>query len=74
MGLEWQYSQDIHRQDTIVELAQRFVTALQEIIDHCLSTETGGHTPSDFDLADLGNEEFGHLADLLDTLDSAEDY
>jgi amino acid adenylation domain-containing protein/non-ribosomal peptide synthase protein (TIGR01720 family) len=63
---EWIYSQSIHRQETIASLAQSYLEALQENIEHCLSPEAGGYTPSDFSLANLDDQQLNKLSALLD--------
>ena len=54
--LNWEYSVNIHRRTTIEQLAENYMQALRAIIIHCQSPEAGGHTPSDFPLANLNNE------------------
>ncbi len=63
---EWIYSQSVHRRETIESLAQSYLEALQKSIEHCLSPETGGYTPSDFSLANLDDQQFNKLSALLD--------
>lgn len=62
LQMDWTYSEKIHRQATVEQLAQEFVQALRSLIAHCQSPEAGGYTPSDFPEADLTPEE---LEDLL---------
>ena len=64
------YSKAIHHEATIEALVDRFVVALRGLIAHCLSPEAGGYTPSDFQKADLSQEDIG---DLLDQLDDEEE-
>ena len=66
LQLEWIYSRNIHRRQTIESLGQRFIQALRALIAHCQSPGAGGYTPSDFPEADLSQAE---LDDLLATLD-----
>ncbi|HEX8087809.1 MAG TPA: amino acid adenylation domain-containing protein, partial [Blastocatellia bacterium] len=61
LRLEWVYSENIHRRETIEGLAHQFIEALGSIIDHCLSDEAGGHTPSDFPLARLDQRKLDEL-------------
>jgi non-ribosomal peptide synthase protein (TIGR01720 family) len=49
----WTYSQAVHEEGTVNELAQGFAGALRELIAHCCSPEAGGLTPSDVALAGL---------------------
>ncbi|GAB3891987.1 hypothetical protein GCM10029964_066060 [Kibdelosporangium lantanae] len=46
--LSWQYSDQVHRAETIQGLADAMIHALREIIEHCLTPGAGGRTPSDF--------------------------
>ncbi len=46
-----------------------FLQRLEELIEHCLSPNAGAHTPSDFGLANLTDEQFGQLSDILSKLD-----
>ncbi|MFQ4145495.1 amino acid adenylation domain-containing protein [Chlorogloeopsis sp. ULAP02] len=48
LRVDWTYSKNLYRQTTIASLAQKFQEVLCELIDHCLSPEAGGYTPSDF--------------------------
>jgi non-ribosomal peptide synthase protein (TIGR01720 family) len=56
LQLTWIYSKSVHRQKTIASLAEDYVAALQAIIAHCRSSETGGYTPSDFPEMTLNQE------------------
>ncbi len=62
LQLTWLYSGSLHRQDTIAALAERYATALREIIGHCTEPGAGGRTPSDFPLAALDQETTDRLA------------
>ncbi|MCI0574159.1 MAG: amino acid adenylation domain-containing protein, partial [Myxococcaceae bacterium] len=57
LRLEWTYSVERHRKETIEGLAESFVRALVELIEHCRTPEAGGYTPSDFPLAGLDQRE-----------------
>ncbi len=52
LRLIWEYA-GRHRRTTVETLAQGFLTALRELIDHCLTVTVGAYTPSDFPLAGL---------------------
>jgi non-ribosomal peptide synthase protein (TIGR01720 family) len=65
----WSYSSHLHSEYIITRLSTRFHQALQAIIDYCRSPQAGGHSLSDFPLAELDQESFDQIADLLDTLD-----
>ncbi|AOS64070.1 non-ribosomal peptide synthetase [Actinoalloteichus hymeniacidonis] len=53
LEFHWVYSDQIHHETTVRELARRFIEALTELIGHCTSPGAGGRTPSDFPLAGL---------------------
>ena len=53
LQITWTYSRNLHERSTITALAGRFLAVLRELIEHCLSPEAGGFTPSDFPLAAL---------------------
>ena len=42
-------------------LAERFATALRELIAHCLADSSGGYTPSDFPETRLSQQELDDL-------------
>ncbi|MEO0852610.1 MAG: condensation domain-containing protein, partial [Cyanobacteria bacterium J06648_11] len=69
--LHWHYSPELYRRDTVTQLAQQTLQALQDLANHCQSPTAGGYTPSDFPLAQLDtpalHKLFGHeraIADL----------
>jgi amino acid adenylation domain-containing protein/non-ribosomal peptide synthase protein (TIGR01720 family) len=62
LQLSWSYSENIHRRETINQLAEGFVEALLSLIAHCRSAEAGGYTPSDFPLAGLCQEALDRLS------------
>ena len=51
LQMHWMYSGGIHRRETIEAVAEGYQEALLGLIEHCLSPEAGGYTPSDFPLA-----------------------
>ncbi|MCC5624268.1 SDR family NAD(P)-dependent oxidoreductase [Nostoc sp. CHAB 5715] len=61
LQMEWHYSSNVHRRETIEKLSHNFVKALQYLINHCQSTETGEYTPSDFSLANISQENLSKL-------------
>jgi amino acid adenylation domain-containing protein/non-ribosomal peptide synthase protein (TIGR01720 family) len=56
LQFDWTFSENIHRYSTIENLAQEFVKALENIIDHCQSTQEKNYTPSDFPELDLSQK------------------
>jgi amino acid adenylation domain-containing protein/non-ribosomal peptide synthase protein (TIGR01720 family) len=69
LHVSWTYSRNLHRLESIQHLAAGYVTTLEALIDHCLSAEAGGFTPSDFPLADLDEQKLDQLANILDALE-----
>jgi len=61
LQLEWTYSEHIHNEATIKQLAQACVAALRRLIEHCVSDGAGGYTPSDFPKAKLGQADLDKL-------------
>jgi len=60
LELSLNYSRNKHHRASIEELGRRYVEALEELITHCLEAR-GGHTPSDFELAELSQAEIDEL-------------
>lgn len=61
LKLDFTYSKNIFNKETIENFAQIYITELKEIISHCISTEAGGYTPSDFSAAGLDQQELDNL-------------
>jgi non-ribosomal peptide synthase protein (TIGR01720 family) len=72
LHVDWVYSTTIHHRSTIQKLADGFMRALRGLIEHCLSPDSGGFTPSDFPLAEVDAEELDALAELLDKIDDGD--
>lgn len=63
------YSENLHLRSTIEEFANAFIECLKEIIDHCLSPNAGGRTPSDFLLSDMSQRELDKLIAELNEME-----
>ncbi len=61
LRMDWSYDPGLHHQETIAALAERFACELRAIVDHCLSPQAGGFTPSDFPLAHLSQLSLDQL-------------
>ncbi|WP_445243564.1 MULTISPECIES: amino acid adenylation domain-containing protein [unclassified Microcoleus] len=48
LQLNWTYSENIHRRESIENLATAFIESLRSLIQYCQSPDAGGCTPSDF--------------------------
>jgi len=66
LKLDWVYSKNLHDIKTIEELANKYISALRQLIKHCQSPESGGVSASDFPDADLDQDELGDLLDMLE--------
>jgi amino acid adenylation domain-containing protein/non-ribosomal peptide synthase protein (TIGR01720 family) len=64
------YSEDRHRRESVEALGARFVAALRVLVEHCLSPEARGHTPSDFADANLSQEAIDMLVGSIAEDDS----
>lgn len=53
LTMTWLYSENIHRVETIEQLAKDFINTLGALITHCQSVDAPCYTPSDFPLAKL---------------------
>jgi microcystin synthetase protein McyA len=69
LHVEWHYSNNLHRRETVARLAGEHLDILRRLVEHCLSPDAGGVTPSDFPLADIDQEDVDRLAALLDESD-----
>ncbi|HEY0739193.1 MAG TPA: amino acid adenylation domain-containing protein, partial [Herpetosiphonaceae bacterium] len=61
LRLTWIYGEQIHRRETVERLAHNTLTALRQLILHCVSPLAGGYTPSDFPLATLDQPTLDRL-------------
>jgi len=67
---DWHYSRNLHRESTIRQLAADYQTELQILIDHCRSAEPT-HTPSDFPLARLSQNQLEQIESRRKRISSA---
>lgn len=61
LRLDWTYSENVHRRETVAALAQDYLECLRELIQHCTSGLAAGFSPSDFPDADLSQQELDAL-------------
>ena len=61
LRLEWTYSENLHRRETIERLAQSYVTELRALITHSQKAGTEGLSPSDFPSAKLSQDELSKV-------------
>jgi non-ribosomal peptide synthase protein (TIGR01720 family) len=58
----WSWPTELLPEDAIHQLAQHWFQALDALTTHATHPDAGGHTPSDFPLASLSQEEMDGLA------------
>ncbi len=63
LWINWHFSRNLHRRETIEGLATTYRRELEALIAHCLTPGTGGITPSDFPLAGLDRDRLQALVD-----------
>jgi len=61
LRVEWNYSGERYRRETMQRLAEDYLETLRALIGHCLSAGAGGYTPSDFPLAGFAQTELDNL-------------
>ncbi|MEH2155517.1 MAG: amino acid adenylation domain-containing protein [Nostoc sp.] len=66
LQVNWSYGRHVHQHSTVESLAQKYLQALLKLIDHCLSPEVGGYTPSDFPVANLNQQELDEILAEID--------
>ncbi|ODG96161.1 non-ribosomal peptide synthetase [Nostoc sp. KVJ20] len=67
LEMTWNYSEKIHKRDTIEGLAFGFIEALRSLITHCQSPGAIGHTPSDFSAARLSQKQLDKFLGKIKT-------
>ncbi|MFL6195733.1 MAG: condensation domain-containing protein, partial [Thermoanaerobaculia bacterium] len=60
LRIQWEYSRELHREETVRALAEGYAGALRRLIEHCRSA-SGGLTSSDLPLLRLGQEDLDRL-------------
>ncbi|MBN4003638.1 type I polyketide synthase [Nostoc sp. LPT] len=61
LRLEFSYSTNVHRRETIEKLSHSFVEALKSLITYSRSLEAIEYTPSDFSAANINQENLSNL-------------
>ncbi|HEY0289409.1 MAG TPA: amino acid adenylation domain-containing protein, partial [Pseudomonas sp.] len=69
LSLEWTFSHDQYRPETIDALAKAYEQALTELIEHCCASGNLGVTPSDFPLAGLNQAQLDQLPVACDQIE-----
>ncbi|MEH1968906.1 amino acid adenylation domain-containing protein [Nostoc sp.] len=66
LQVDWSYNKDIHRQDTIADLAETMLSALRLLIARCQSAQEFSYIPSDFPEAELSQAELDQVFEELE--------
>ncbi|MCY1271539.1 Linear gramicidin synthase subunit B [compost metagenome] len=61
LALQFGYSREMYRRETIEALAEAYRAELEALVEHCLAEGNGGFTPSDFPLAKLTQAQLDAL-------------
>ncbi|ERT05439.1 non-ribosomal peptide synthase TIGR01720 domain protein [Lyngbya aestuarii BL J] len=65
LQLNWIYSQNIHKRETIEYWANHFITAIKAIITYASTPEAEAYTPSDFSSARINQKQLDKLLTKL---------
>lgn len=66
LQVDWVYSKNLYQHSTIEKLATQYMEQLKQLIEHCLSPNAGGYTPSDFPDVELDQSDLDALLSELD--------
>ncbi|MGE3817684.1 MAG: amino acid adenylation domain-containing protein, partial [Nitrospiraceae bacterium] len=69
LHMSWSYSRSRYDSDTIRRLSHTYLQILKELIQHCLESEAGGRTPSDFPLSGLDQSGIDRLLEVRRDVD-----
>ena len=61
LQIRWIFSTAFHREKTVAHWMELLTANLERLVEHCLSPQTGGFTPSDFPMAGLNQEQLDQL-------------
>jgi amino acid adenylation domain-containing protein/non-ribosomal peptide synthase protein (TIGR01720 family) len=61
LRMRWTFSDRVFRMQTVADIAERFRRELAALIEHCLGSDAGAVTPSDFPLAGLTQAQLDAL-------------
>jgi amino acid adenylation domain-containing protein/non-ribosomal peptide synthase protein (TIGR01720 family) len=61
LQLQWSYSTNLHRQETVEKLAEGMVEALRSLIAQSQSAEVNSYTPADFPDADISQDQLDQV-------------
>ena len=65
LNLQFSYSEQFHKPETIKNLIELFKNALHQVIEHCSIRETSEYSPSDFPEAELNQDDLDNLLNQI---------
>nr|WP_244216303.1 non-ribosomal peptide synthase/polyketide synthase [Pseudomonas daroniae] len=65
LSLDWSFSRDMFKTDTIAWLADEYARELKQVIEHCTHSGTGGMTPSDLVGVEMDQQALDCLLDEI---------
>jgi non-ribosomal peptide synthase protein (TIGR01720 family) len=68
LRVSWTFGPRACERETVERLADGYLAALREIVEHCRHPHAGGFTPSDFELAGLDQDDLDALLASVDAL------
>jgi hypothetical protein len=67
--MNWTYSDNLHRQQTMERATDRFLQAIRQLLKEGCSADADGLVPSDFKLARLDQDKLNKLSALLNKIE-----
>lgn len=61
LKMDFSFSKNIHNRETIETFSKMFTDELKHIIDHCITSEETGYTPSDFSEAGIDQSDLDNI-------------
>jgi non-ribosomal peptide synthase protein (TIGR01720 family) len=61
LRLEWTFSESIHHKESVMQVADRFILELRDLIAQSRTSEKINYSPSDFPSAHLSQEELNKV-------------
>jgi non-ribosomal peptide synthase protein (TIGR01720 family) len=71
LQMDWSYSENLYRYETIAALSERFLANLRLLIAHCQASDSESFTPSDFPLTELDGLDLERLSELIKKIDQS---
>ena len=65
LRMNWSYSRQMYRRETIENLAEKYMVVIRDLIRHCQTKDTVEYTPSDFEDVDLSKSDIDKLLDEI---------